>query len=215
MLQLATGVFALFFSGVMGVIIMLFALLTVWYGPLRTPLSTIATLTRLLVWFRYIFSIRNRIPFASANLKAALTAVQKYPATFFVAFGALVVHLLWIVLVSAWSHNVCCSPTALLTLCLCMPLARRAHMCTCAQWALALFGVEANTLGDGYICEFLMLVSFYWGIQVRLQLSASYPSAFVQLSPSSLLLGNTGHQERGSLHRGWHCWLLVVRTQPS
>lgn len=94
--------------------------------------------------------------------------------------------------------------------CACLWLAAR----TCAQWALALFGVEANTLGDGYICEFLMLVSFYWGIQVRLQLAASYPSAMVQLSPSSLLLGNTGHQERGSLHRGWHCWLLVVRTQP-
>ena len=79
----------------------------------------------------YVYAVRRRIPFASANLATACAAVTDHPQVVYTAFGALVVQVLWVVF-----------------------------------WSMAFFGVEANSTDDGYICEFFMLISFFWGLLV-------------------------------------------------
>lgn len=107
--ELIIAVATMFVSPAAGVIFLLIALFTMYY----------------------VYLVRNRIPFASANLSAACAAVERYPNVLWAACAAVVVQVAWI-----------------------------------ALWALAFFGVEANSLGDGYICEFLMLCSFFWGLFV-------------------------------------------------
>ena len=89
-----------------------------------------------LAWLlcSYVYSVKNRIPFASATLKTACEAVRAHQQVVYVAFGAMVLQVLWIVF-----------------------------------WSMAFFGVEANSTDDGYICEFFMLISFFWGLLVRVE----------------------------------------------
>lgn len=108
-LECAAAAVMLFFSGIGAIFFVFIALITVWYA----------------------YSVRNRIPFASANLKTACSAVIKYNNTIYVACAALVLQLVWVVV-----------------------------------WGMAFYGIEANTANDGRLCEFFMLVSFFWGLLV-------------------------------------------------
>ena len=89
----------------------------------------------------------SRVPFASAILVTGVTSVNRYPATFLVAFAALPIMFAWV-----------------------------------CVWVLATFGVFVKLSGDPCnsatasnnndtfmprLIMFLMLISFYWGMQVR------------------------------------------------
>lgn len=70
------AIIAFAFNVGLGLILLFCALLTAWYA----------------------YAVRDRIEFASENLKTATAAVRMYPATVAVAFGALLVQLVWVVI---------------------------------------------------------------------------------------------------------------------
>jgi len=107
--QAVGAVIAFFFSPFMGVILLILAALCACYAR----------------------AVANRIPFASENLKVATAAVRMYPATVGLAFLAILVQLVWVVV-----------------------------------WALAFYGVQAESEGDGNLAEVFMLLSLFWGQQV-------------------------------------------------
>lgn len=71
-----------------------FALATFAASPLAAVLFLV--MAAINVW--YIFAVSNRIGFASANLKAACSAVGSYKALFGVAIALLVLQVGWLVL---------------------------------------------------------------------------------------------------------------------
>ena len=111
--------------------------------------SAVASICDVAVRYRWVYRVMSRVPFASAILVTGVTSVNTYPATFLVAFSALPVMFAWV--------------------------------CT---WAIAAFGVfvamsgspcNGAAAGGGKsavstflprLVLFLMLVSFYWGMQV-------------------------------------------------
>jgi hypothetical protein len=45
----------------------------------------------------YAMAVRNRIPFAAANLRAAGSAIQKHKSTYCIALSMLVLQIVWVV----------------------------------------------------------------------------------------------------------------------
>lgn len=101
----------------------------------------------------YARAVQHRIPFAVANLRVAAAAISKHWSTYIVSIAFTIVQIVWVVI-----------------------------------WALALLGVANNLKKDtssssttttnsgsfykdsagNYVAYFFMLLSFYWGLQVRL-----------------------------------------------
>jgi hypothetical protein len=103
----------------------------------------------------YARAVQHRIPFAVANLRVAAAAISKHWSTYIVSIAFTIVQIVWVVV-----------------------------------WALALLGVANNLKKDtsstststtttnsgafykdsagNYVAYFFMLLSFYWGLQVRL-----------------------------------------------
>ena len=82
--------------------------------------------------YLYSSAVKERIPFASSNLRTACIGVKHFsPKLPLVAAGALVAQCLWILI-----------------------------------WAVAFLGFRASPNADNPLAYFLMLVSFYWGCLV-------------------------------------------------
>jgi len=82
--------------------------------------------------YLYSNAVKERIPFASSNLRTACIGVKHFsPKLPLVAAGALVAQCLWILI-----------------------------------WAVAFLGFRASPNADNPLAYFLMLVSFYWGCLV-------------------------------------------------
>ena len=63
-------------------------------------------------------------------------------------------------------------------------------------WSLAFIGVEANSLDDGYFSEFLMLISFFWGLFVRDPMSWVPPHPRVPTPHPTMSCLQTLHSRR-------------------
>lgn len=85
----------------------------------------------------YIYWIRSRIPFAAAILSIVSSFVREYPATFYYAFAAMLVHFVWMIV---WSISA-------------------------ASMIYSVQNTENNEDLEGLVYIFVLL-SFFWTVQV-------------------------------------------------
>lgn len=103
----------------------------------------------------YIFAVRNRIGFASANLKAACAAVHDHPAVFMLAIVLLVAQLGWLIL---WSLSAVGVYQLILD---------ANPNCGTEDQSDSSGGRQQLCGGIGaYTALFFLLISIYWGQQV-------------------------------------------------
>lgn len=94
----------------------------------------------------YIYFVRNRIPFAAANLQAACDAVNAYPSLFLVAVTMLFVQSLWIFFWAAAA----------------LGIQHKLNVNAGAAASNSDHGSSSNSSGG--LMMFVLLVSFYWGV---------------------------------------------------
>lgn len=118
-----------------------------------SPFAAIMFLILAAVNVCYIFAVRDRIGFASANLKAACAAVQDHGALFAVAIVLLVHQIAWLVLwtLSAIGVN---------------QLFLDANPNCADDFDVSQGRGQLCGGGGAYVALFFLLISVYWGQQV-------------------------------------------------
>ncbi|OQR95213.1 hypothetical protein ACHHYP_00183 [Achlya hypogyna] len=167
MVRFASGMitFSLWFGVGLNVIFLGYALVKQQYA-----LAIIAAIFALLS-LCYAYAVRDRIPFAAANLRTAAGAIKKHASTYCVAFTSLIMQIIW---VGIWA-------TAALGLANHLSesqdspvnaggLANNAK-CTysyqCASNNCVKNYCEAPSLkSTSYVAYFFMLIAFFWGLTV-------------------------------------------------
>jgi hypothetical protein len=126
----------------------------------------------------YVYYVRNRIPFAAANLETAVDAIRAYPSLFVVAVGMLLVQGLWIFFWAAAALGI--------------------------QHSLNTDSSTGTTKQKGSqsggVMMFFLLISFYWGVQVFRGIVHFVTASVVG---NWWFLGTPHVAVRGSLHRAF------------
>ncbi|KDO30254.1 hypothetical protein SPRG_19805 [Saprolegnia parasitica CBS 223.65] len=166
MVRFASGMitFSLWFGVGLNVLFTIYAVIKKQYA--LAILGAIFVLLSLC----YAFAVRDRIPFAAANLRCAAAAIKKHASTYCVAFSMLVLQIVW---VAVWATAALGLANHLNEKDATSSTRGKPDGSTCSissecmsNKCSATYRCEAAGLKSAsYVAYFFMLISFFWGMQ--------------------------------------------------